>query len=279
MEYTTSGMVLFQFSCSERKDPCANAEIKIPASAAESDVHLWEASGQGSSIKWVKRDEEVKYDEAEHAYMVNARICNSVWLNIGRELPRANTISIKLPQLTRERDAAVYVNQEDEAKPLNLTITREGFIARCMDCMDNLTLNDSGIADNGFVYYYDGELKPALVKTDKKTSYYELSLANYKPKINYSDSVIIVKIPRKFANKVKMYLPQLDSSLTVRHYEKSKTLFKLKKPSHEFALTMAPDKTKTYRVDEKKLHVKYKKRKKLYFAKLRKSDIEQAATM
>lgn len=278
-DLTTAGMIKLHFDCDKQKDACTVAEIKIPADKVEGDVSLWEATGQGSDMKWSPRTEEVKYDAAAGAYRVNAKVCNDVWLNIGKEMPRFNTLSVKLPDLQRDRDVLAFNNEGDQPETMKVTVTADGFTTQCMDCMEFVTVNDSGVADNGFVYFYDGDLQPTLVRNDNKTSYYELTMAHYKPNINYSDSVIIVKIPKKYATRVKMYLPALDSSLTVRHYGKSEKLFRLKKPSHEYALTLTPKKNTTYRIEDEQLKVKYNARKKMYFAKLKKKDIENAPKM
>jgi hypothetical protein len=269
-EYSTVGMIKFHFDCDKQKEACTMAEIRVAASSAQEGIQLYEYKGLSG---WTARPEEVKYDATTNSYIVNANICSDVWFNLGKEEERMNTINIKLPKLTRENDASVYIGQEEDAQKVELRRNGEGFTTQCLNCMDNLTLSDSGVADNGFVYYYAGDLRPALVRTDKKTNYYELSLDSYKPVINYSDSVIIVKIPKKYATKVKMYIPTLDSSLAVRHYEKSETKFRLKKPSHDFALTMQPDKNTIYRVEDENLKIKYKKSKRLYYAKIKKKDL------
>jgi hypothetical protein len=274
-EYSTAGLIRFHFECDKQRRECTTAEIRVASATSEEGMQLWEASGEGSEVNWTLRKEDVTYDNATHAYVTNAKICSDVWYSIGKEEPRANTIYVKLPKLQRQSDASLFITDEENTQPLEVHMNPEGFSTSCMECMDKLTLNDSGMADNGFVYYYAGELKPALVRTEKKNSYYELSLDSYKPIINYSDSVIILKIPKKYATKVKMYLPALDSTLAVRHYEKSDTKFRLKKPSHAFAITLTPQKNTTYRIDDDKLRLKYNKRKRLYFAKIKKKDLVQ----
>lgn len=281
-EWMTAGMIRLQTECPELMKSCAMAEIRIPAETQDNELAILQSAGQGADLRWTARNEVLEYDAEKREYFFNAELCNETWISIGKVINREDIVHVQLPVLLRKNPAMIYTSElqadgERANVPLQFTASvLEDIITECLGCTPHLMLSDTGVAENGYTYYYAGSLDPGLERTEKRNKYYNFGLSHYTPVINYSDSVLIVKIPRKYASQVKMYLPGLDSSLSTRRNGKSENQFKIKKPRHEYTITFRKTKKERYSIAGDTLRLKYNKKHKCYRAKVRKKDLAAA---
>jgi hypothetical protein len=281
-EWATAGMVRLQTECPELMKSCAKAEIRIPAASVDKEMGIVQSSGQGAELHWASRNEILEYDAETHEYFFSTDLCNDAWVSIGKVIHREDIIHVQLPELTRAVPAQIYTEEmkpdgETANAPLQFTASAsDDIITECLGCTRNIMLKDSGVAENGFTYYYTGLLETGFERNEKRDNYYNFDLNDYRPIIEYTDAVVIVKIPKKYANQVKMYLPGLDSSLSVRRFNDSENKFKLKMPKHKYAITFRLTKKERYLIPGEALHMKYNRKKDYFTAKIRKKDLAEA---
>src|SRR5207253_1318196 len=131
-----------------------------------------------------------------------------------------------------------------------LTVNDSTALATCFDCAGTLELIDSGLAKNGYSYWYKGPIKRFAARRRNSKLNHTLDLYYYQPVVSYTDSVMVIELPGEIAEHAKLNFPDIDSTISLRHYQKMDDQFTFKKPVQHYIIVSKKSKTEQWQITD-----------------------------
>jgi hypothetical protein len=239
--------------------------IRIAANDFDPDMRLYISTGDGPSLRWQPGIGSITYDVEHKQYEIRVNnLCES-YLNCDKPL---DSIIVYTPELQRRAKMKIILGKSG-LKTIKESPT--SCASMCFGCADFVNFSDTGLAPNGFIYYFNKSLSGYAYQRNYSYLYHKLTLEDYTPTITYTDSVVILKLPGKLSHRVKMYFPDIDSTINVKHYKRRAKQFTFKKPVHRYVIVSKKSKLENYEMADGLIQGKYNEKKKLTVVRLKKS--------
>lgn len=274
----TGGMFEFDFDCPSRSDrPCSPVKVRMPSMNPNPGMTLWQGVDTLGIVTWEETDIPVGTTDGYSAEIDCATFLkNRRWNWDIRDPGELGCILVKsvYPIL---KSIIVIENDTNYVSGLTFFDIRGDIDSNIVklpltDCNDTLvTARHSHLLD-GIVYKFEGDLQPYYIENLDFVGF-DIPKKAYEPEVQYTDTTVLLVVPRKRISEAKSYVNELSFGLSVDAYKSKKHKFTYQLPvPFSQVLLVTNDNVKIY-LDYNDLKVRYKKRRKLLKVKVKKKSL------
>jgi hypothetical protein len=267
-QLVTIGVSKFETFCIDQKGKCPAGFIRMPAQAYDKDLRFYVSVGDGPKMFWRQSANKPFYDASKKEYVIrNVSLCSGYY-TCGKAV---DSIVVNTALLKRTTKMKVMSGKTE----LPLLMENDSMaVATCFDCAGTVELIDSGLAKNGYSYWYKGPIKRFAARRKNSKLNHTLDLYYYNPVVSYTDSVMVVELTGDLAEHAKLNFPDIDSTINMKHYQKQDNVYTFKKPVQHYAITIKKDKTSQYVITDDQIATRgeYDDTEKVKYAKFKKTD-------
>jgi hypothetical protein len=288
-ELITDGMLSLEVQCAGRRDTCVDVEIRIPAAKYDKEMEVWNTS-RATEGSWVRYERsELEYDAKNKWYIMKVSYCTGDMKNIDKPRRRYPVGYIAVPELDRSKKGTkasaaksgyVFRNSEEGPTIWTFRYANKG----------TMFFTDSGLAKSRVGYKFSGnidryhaECDTFFGKLDTSRWCFEIPLDQYSKIIYFQKKKKYrLKVPFKYRDHaVRLFIPAADTILTIAKKKGSSRVYTFQKPLPDTYVVFYKEGSDInnkrgyeYQVDLEKVRTKYKKRKKYYKAKIKRSQLK-----
>jgi hypothetical protein len=310
---TTGGMISLNFD-GQDKNGCTDVIFRIPGNKYDKDMEVWNSASQDPSVaSWVRESSsQLEYDEITKYYTLTVKYCPGSKINLdkivgpirgcggsggsidGESVSNSgyadSAAAIAVPELIRSgkfkkfRTVRSNVLTKNGLEPI--TIVRKRYRGR-----DIINFADSGMSKEKIGYYFSGPIGKYEMECDSgrcnrlnECWCFEIPLSAYTKIIYFQKKKYQLKVPLKYRNyTAKLFVPGADSVLTMDRVKGKRRKYKFELPVPDTYVVLYKDGSdltnkRGYekQVDLSKVHKRYAKRKKVYKAKVRGTQLKRS---
>lgn len=270
-QLVTIGVSKFETFCIDQKGKCPTGFIRMPAQAYDKDMKFYVSVGEGPKMYWRQSPLKPFFDATKKEYVVRGINLCTGYYTCGKAV---DSIVVNTSLLTRTSKMKIMSGNTE--LPMLMESDSMG-VATCFDCAGTIKLIDSGVAKNGYAYWYNGPVNRFAARRKNSKIKHTLDLYYYTPVVSYTDSVIVIELLGDLGSeRAKLNLPDIDTTISMKRYDKMDNQYTFKKPAHPYQIVVKKSKTEQYVITDDQIAAMgiYEEEAKTKFATFKKGDVK-----